>query len=125
MVYVGQSPPAPANFSVKLHSTNSSSHRITFTWDLVFSTRHAIESYIISITSEIIFRDTILVSCPILCPFYNPCVCNSTGQLPMEGITMSLSISAINCDNQEGPATTNTVIFLPRGIVLFDHDHQW
>ena len=109
--YIGKSPPAPANFSVKLHSMNSSSHRIIFTWDLVFSARYAIEYY--SITPD---RNTILVSCPMFCPFYKPCVCNSTGQLPMEGITMSLSISAVHCDNQEGPATTNTVILLPGGI---------
>jgi hypothetical protein len=109
MIYVGQSPPAPANFSIKLQSTNSTSHRITFSWDLAFSTRFAIESYIIIPATT--FNDTVLVLCPMLCPFYEPCMCNSTGQLPMEGINMS--ISAINCDSEEGSTTTATV--LPKG----------
>ena len=90
---------------------NRSSHRITFTdWDLVFNTRHAIESYNIT-PAETTFNDTVLVLCPVLCPVYEPCVCTISGQFPVEGINMS--ISAVNCDGQEGPANTTTV--LPKG----------
>lgn len=118
MVYIGQSPPrpAPANFNVTFHSMNTSSHRITFIWDLIFSTRYAIEYY--SINPATTYNDSVLVSCPmhVLCPFDSPCVCNVTGQLPVEGINMT--ISAVNCDNQEGPTTTTTV--LPKGRCVIE-----
>ena len=80
-------------------------------WDVNFSIHHAIESYRI-LTSVITFRSDILVLCPQYCPFETQCVCIVTGQLPSEGV--DVTISAVNCNNLEGP--NNTITLLPKGI---------
>ena len=99
-------PPIPAGFTTEIYSVNNSPDskvNINFIWDMDFSTRHAIESY--NISSATTF--SAVVSCRMSCPLYRPCVCVSNGQLPKEGV--NITISAVNCDNQEGPNTTITV----------------
>ena len=78
-LHVGNRPPKPTGFNLALLSISSAYHTIIFTWDLVFSTRYAIEYYSVNPTTT--YNDSVLVSCPmhVLCPFDRPCVCNVTG----------------------------------------------
>ena len=116
-LHVGNRPPKPTRFNLALLSISSAYHTITFTWDLVFSTCYVIEYY--SVNPATTYNDSVLVSCPmhVLCPFDRPCVCNVTGQLPMEGINMT--ISAVNCDGQEGSTAATTVLPKGRCVITF------
>ena len=109
-------PPKPAGFSIKYYSINKSADSnvsITFTWDMDFNARYAIESYHITP-----FSDT--MTCPVSCPFDRLCVCINTGQLPKEGV--SFTFYAINCEHQMGANAMDTI--LPQGTTILYHNYS-
>ena len=110
-------PPKPADFNTIVRSVMNSPDsnvNITLVWDTIFNSRFVIEFYIATIS------DT--ASCPMSCPSDRPCVCVNTGQLPMEGV--NITISAVNCNNLEGSNTTITVFPQGNCVIKFCSAHN-
>ena len=81
---------------------------VTFTWDMNFNSAYEIVAYktVVTMLSRI--------TCPTSCPPSEPCQCNHIGSLAKEG--ENITISAVNCDDQEGPNTT--IILRPQGLIV-------
>ena len=99
-------------FTVSINSEEDTPDNITiaFTWDMSFNSNHVVVEYRIIVTMLDI------ISCPISCSPNKLCQCNGTQQLAKDGV--SITISAVNCNEQEGPNAT--VILKPQGLT--DHD---
>ena len=96
------SPPAPSNFIISFEETNATTMSFNFTWDSTFNSVHAITSYrVIPGVSE----GSSVVECPSSCFPNTPCRC--IGLVAQEQV--NVSISAINCGNQDGPIRVVTV----------------
>ena len=103
-------PPAPkidTDFSISLGEENSTFYTFNISWNSSFTTASAITSYVISPpTSTTEGQDIDLaVSCPPSCSPDVPCQCSGLAV----GGRVTVNISAINCDTQEGKPMTVTV----------------
>ena len=101
-------PPAPildTDISISLGEDNSTFYTFNISWNLSFTTANAITSYVISPPTSTTEGQDLTVSCPPSCSPDVPCQCS--GLAVGERVTMN--ISAINCDTQEGAPVTVTV----------------
>ena len=95
-------PPAPSNFVISLEKTSATTMSFIFTWDSTFNSVHDITSYrVIPGISE----GHSAVKCPSSCSPNTPCRCIGL----VVGDQVNVSISAINCGNQDGPIRMVTV----------------
>ena len=80
---------------------------ITFIWDDGFNSANAVTKYFLSVNSSSLFGGdgSNDITCPLSCSVDEVCTC--TGQLGRDGV--NVNISAVNCDDQEGPPRTVTV----------------
>ena len=100
-------PPAPIistdSFTI-LGEENSTFSRFTILWNFSFTTMYAITSYVIIplITTE---KEDLTFNCPSSCSPYVPCQCSGLAM----GERVTVKISAVNCDIQEGEAVAITI----------------
>ena len=105
-------PPAPIidnDISISLGEDNATFYTFNISWNPSFTTANAITSYVISpLTSTTEGQDIDLaVSCPPSCSPLPDVPCQCSGLAVGERVTVN--ISAINCDTQEGEPVTVTV----------------
>ena len=106
-------PPAPKEYTIildQLPRATPGAVAFNFTSDPTFNFNYAITAY--RIRPQYMYNGNrelplfgSLIECPSLCSPDAPCQC--TG-LEM-GVYVTVAISAINCENQEGPAVVITV----------------
>ena len=97
-------PPAPIfnDFIISFGESSGATTSFNFAWDSSFNSRHSITSYRVVPAAR---TGTSMVQCPPSCSPGVPCQC--TGLLVGEQV--KVNISAINCDDQEGPVRIVTI----------------
>ena len=103
-------PPAPiidTDFSISLGEENSTFYTFTITWNSSFTTANAITSYVIFPPTSTTEGQDLTVSCPPSCSPLPDVPCQCSGLSVGERVTVN--ISTINCDTQEGEPVTVTV----------------
>ena len=93
-------PPIPLGIDTSLEETNEALIFLNLTWDSNFNSDYAITSYIIA--PETTAMGNPVLTCPHSCYPDNPCQCNGIVREDHVNIT----ISAVNCRNQEGTSIT-------------------
>ena len=100
-------PPAPALYThvlISLQEENATFNAFDISWNPSIAAAYAITSYIVTplTTTE---GEDLTINCPSSCSPVIPCPC--TGLAVGERVTVN--ISAVNCDTQEGAAVAVTI----------------
>ena len=108
MTYLSAGPPSPS-FAVCSLVTSASGLDVSLQWSSSFNSQHAVERYRVSVDpdpSSSCSSDQVMPSEDYSCPGLSP------------ERNYSITVSAINCVNQEGESDTFTVLPQLLGTVL-------
>ena len=87
-------PPAPSGIEYSLKETNETLTSFVLTWNSSFNSKYALTSYTLIAPIE----ENPMLACPYSCNPHVPCQCSGLAR----GNGITIAISAVNCENQEG-----------------------
>ena len=98
-MFVG-TPPAPSDYTLSVDEDIDGA-TFVLNWNKAFSSRHNVDMY-----NLIVSGDT-SINCPSTCSANEQCVCSML--TAGNDVTSNITVSAINCEVQEGPPIVITI----------------